>query len=603
MTATKSFAKVAAIVAMLGLVVMSFASFAPAARAATFTMDLTIGSTGAEVTALQTWLIAGGYSIPAGATGYFGAQTQAALAAYQKANGISPAVGYFGPITRAKVNMGGSTTGGSTGGSTSGDLSGGEASLENFSASAGDDGDVNEGETAQVAEFEFDVEDGDIEIQRLDLIVDAGASNDENDPWDAFNTITILDAEGNELASEDVTDDNDWRDDTDPYSFRFTGLDYVVQEGETAKLIVEVEANNNVDMSTAAAWTLSVGTDGIRGTDGEGLTQEIGDASETVSFDIEAEGADEDLDIKSSTDDPDATTLEVENSSKSDWYTIFVFDLEADEVDAELNEITINLQSSDSDVRSVVNDMKLVIDGEEFDNFDWGTTNALAYGSTTFDIDGDFTVEDGQRVPVEVMVEFKALSGNYVAGATISASTTGSLIDAEGSDDITVGGSASGDRHTLAVDGLSAALVEEDTEASVDRDATPDLGTFTIKVELTAFGDDIYVPATTTTEDTSLTSVAAATGWNFDITNDSADATDIDSGADLATANGKDYYLVREGDTEWFTIQATASSSSSIFAQLKLGAIQYGTSTSDIYSQTLYVNENDYKTAAVSLSN
>ena len=95
----------------------------------TFTRDLTIGSTGSDVTALQTWLIAKGYSIPAGATGYFGSETRAALAAYQAANGISPDAGYFGPITRAKVNSAGgttTTTGGTTTTTGSTTLSGGE---------------------------------------------------------------------------------------------------------------------------------------------------------------------------------------------------------------------------------------------------------------------------------------------------------------------------------------------------------------------------------------------------------------------------------------------------------------------------------------------
>ncbi|HVW71899.1 MAG TPA: peptidoglycan-binding domain-containing protein, partial [Candidatus Paceibacterota bacterium] len=54
-----------------------------------------------DVSALQSFLISQGYSIPAGATGYFGGQTRAALAAYQKAHGITPAAGYFGPRTRA----------------------------------------------------------------------------------------------------------------------------------------------------------------------------------------------------------------------------------------------------------------------------------------------------------------------------------------------------------------------------------------------------------------------------------------------------------------------------------------------------------------------
>jgi peptidoglycan hydrolase-like protein with peptidoglycan-binding domain len=37
-------------------------------------------------------------------TQYFGRNTQMALAKFQKSVGIAPAVGFFGPITRAYVN-------------------------------------------------------------------------------------------------------------------------------------------------------------------------------------------------------------------------------------------------------------------------------------------------------------------------------------------------------------------------------------------------------------------------------------------------------------------------------------------------------------------
>lgn len=86
-----------------------------------FTMSLTMKSKGADVTCLQQALIAGGYSIPAGATGYFGAETRAAVIAWQKAVGVAPAYGYFGPISRAHWNLGGgssSTTTTTTGGTT-----------------------------------------------------------------------------------------------------------------------------------------------------------------------------------------------------------------------------------------------------------------------------------------------------------------------------------------------------------------------------------------------------------------------------------------------------------------------------------------------------
>ncbi len=83
-------------------------AFASVAAAATFNVNLTVGSTGADVSALQNALIAAGYSIPAiqsGAanTGYFGSQTKAAVMKYQAANGI-PNTGFVGPLTRASLN-------------------------------------------------------------------------------------------------------------------------------------------------------------------------------------------------------------------------------------------------------------------------------------------------------------------------------------------------------------------------------------------------------------------------------------------------------------------------------------------------------------------
>lgn len=68
-----------------------------------FTRSLTVGSQGDDVRALQDYLTsAGHYSYSGGSTGRFGAVTKAAVAAWQAANGISPASGYFGPVSKAK---------------------------------------------------------------------------------------------------------------------------------------------------------------------------------------------------------------------------------------------------------------------------------------------------------------------------------------------------------------------------------------------------------------------------------------------------------------------------------------------------------------------
>jgi len=75
-----------------------------------FKADLQLGSLGSEVKALQEFLNSHGYTIAtsgAGSSGNettkFGGLTKAALIKYQKAKGITPAVGYFGPKTRAAV--------------------------------------------------------------------------------------------------------------------------------------------------------------------------------------------------------------------------------------------------------------------------------------------------------------------------------------------------------------------------------------------------------------------------------------------------------------------------------------------------------------------
>jgi hypothetical protein len=78
-----------------------------------FKTDLTAGSLGSEVKALQQFLNTHGYIITASGAGspgnettIFGAATRAALVKYQKAHNIAPATGYFGAKTRASVNSG-----------------------------------------------------------------------------------------------------------------------------------------------------------------------------------------------------------------------------------------------------------------------------------------------------------------------------------------------------------------------------------------------------------------------------------------------------------------------------------------------------------------
>lgn len=92
-------------IAQLQAQVAAMQTGTPAASSYTFTKNLTLGSKGDDVTALQQVLVSGGYlNMPQGvAYGYFGGLTKSALIAWQKAKGVSPASGYFGPLSRTAM--------------------------------------------------------------------------------------------------------------------------------------------------------------------------------------------------------------------------------------------------------------------------------------------------------------------------------------------------------------------------------------------------------------------------------------------------------------------------------------------------------------------
>ena len=91
----------------------------------TFTTNLTVGSTGTDVMNLQKFLnmdpatqvstVVGAAGHPGHETSTFGPATKAAVIKFQTKNGITPAAGYFGPISRAKANAMCTTTGTGTG--------------------------------------------------------------------------------------------------------------------------------------------------------------------------------------------------------------------------------------------------------------------------------------------------------------------------------------------------------------------------------------------------------------------------------------------------------------------------------------------------------
>lgn len=290
-TTTTNVAKIAALVAGLGLVAMTFVAASPAKAADTmFNTNLTMGSKGADVSALQNWLIGKGFSIAAGATGYFGGQTRSALAAYQKANGITPAVGYFGPKTRASVNAGGGTTSGgavSTNGITT---IGAEGSINVEKESSGLKTTVYEGDSkVSLLGVRIEAKDSDVNFSRVR--VDLGTTTDTYNRQ--FSKVYLLDDTGSIVASKDLNSSNVTRVSGTPVHYYVTlaGFNSLIKKNMKRSYWIAVDAYPSIS-STYRTGSYSMtfyGGDAIRVTDGAGLDQySAGADSISQTFNISA---------------------------------------------------------------------------------------------------------------------------------------------------------------------------------------------------------------------------------------------------------------------------------------------------------------------------
>ncbi len=570
------------------------AQTAPTASCYTYVRDLTVGSTGADVTALQTFLVARGHLVmPAGVSkGYFGALTRSSLAKYQAAKGIAPAVGYFGPLTRGRVALDCKVTPPNPDDNDD-DLSGGEASLEQFQLSGGNDSNVEENEVAEIAEIEFDVEDGDVRINRVDLTFTANNSNEENDPWEAFDTVRLL-VDGDEIAEADLSDEDDWLDEDEPYVFRLSNVDYIVREGESANIVVELTAQGNVDGADndLAEWTIYVEDNGIRAEDAEGIQQYVGDEDETVTFDIDVEGEGDELNVRSSSENPNSTPLRVENDNKSDMYTIFAFELESEEADVEIDSIQIDLTSSVA-VSNLISDLVLEIDGEEFDNWSFVGTGTSTR-TVQFDIDGDYVLDADSEVSVALKAEFKAANGsNYNSGATIRASINDGDVEGEGADDIVSEGSANGDTHTLATQGVT---VSTDGRESDTIGVNDTIGKYTFTVNLESFEDDSYVKLTAergTTENNNGFNVVILDENNNVVTTGVTSFTV--SASEDEDSNG--FVEVSEGDSVEFEVTVFFDAATAGSYKAQLYSANFNDTAANADQQYLLVPVSSYRTS------
>lgn len=545
-----------------------------------FTRDLTVGSQGTDVSCLQQYLSSTGhYSFSGGATGYFGPVTASAVARWQSANGVAPAAGYFGSVSRAKfAALGGGSTGGDTSNppSTGDQLSGGEADLSGFDlrreASEGHEGE----EDVLIATAEFDVDDADVRVERLEITLRADNGSLNKQPWKYFDSIALY-ADGKKLAEEGADSRNDWsRQSGDDYRMTFSGLKYVVKEGKTAEIEIRADIAPSIDSADRSqTFTVFVADRGIRAADGAGIQQYTGKTSDTVTFGFAAEENGK-LTVRENDDSPEASILVADADRESKDYDVFVFDLRnQQDADTMITDLAIDVTDLTSGVSAtdVLRRATLEIGKKSFR----GDINAssISFEDMDYEIDGD----DTETATLVVRLARNATS------TPIGFAVDGANIEAEGvksGGSATVTGSIESALHSIALAGVGVQSVST-SEAVVTpgSDASAAYGTYTIKFKVTALDEDAFIST-----DLASTTGSTTAGVTYAIEGGSYEGSISDILTSTASKQG-DFFRVREGRTETFTLTVTLNPDAAGTYKVSLGSVRFN-DTADTSGSTVF---------------
>lgn len=627
---------------------------------------LKMGQTSSQVMSLQQTLNGGGFLVSttgAGSPGmesmYFGSKTKAAVMAFQAAKGLTVdgvvgaqsgaalaamtggTVSYpagctsttgFSTTTGMSCSTGSttlpagctagamysSTTGAKCDGSTTTTttVGSGDGDITNVSEISSADSSAMEGTTSEVFAFEFDVE-GDVSIDRVDIYLDSTAAGTESENADDYFQSAMLMVDGKTVATLDASD---WDEDsygvvssvtgdTDEYRLRFSGLNLAYADGANPEYVLALKSNTTIDSGDQTeTWGAELETDSIRFVDGKGFSSEEGSAlSET--FGVDAEDVAE-LNVSTSSEDPNAMTIEVSDSGTTEKVAAFAFEIEEQNgVDATVDDLTITVTTAGTADEAVVVTDAFLYDGSTLlASESVPTGGVVAFENIGLDISADDTAT------LTVKLTFADIT-DYNEGDTVTVAFTSidAASDANGNDegDMTISGTPSGETHELRSQGISVALVDTTsaptgTEKTFTADASgeDDQGTFTVSFAVTAFGADMYIDASSEVGGAN----AAGQGVEF-LERDSAGTPVLSS--NLLTSTTTDVndtanvFKVEEGDTRTFTltvIYAADTTPTDGSVEVYLESINWGTATDDTNANYYTFDLGDYKSGYLFLN-
>ena len=503
----------------------------------TFTTDLTVGSRGPGVTALQQWLVGKGLlTMPAGvAYGYFGNLTKAAVAAYQTSVGITPAVGYFGPITRAKVNatvvvtppvtppgtvvpVGAITTPGA------------EGTIAATESSAGTVSTVYEGDSqAPILGIKVEATGSDMAVQRIKFDLDEDVTASDTKFYNKIYKKLYITEGGNVLASIDLNSSTVTKDGSD-YFVTIAGFNSVVPKGSSKIYLIKADVYGAIDSAdyNTETYTIAVAASGVRAVDGAGIDQYSGTtaiaATPTVAATL-SDSATLTISLNSSTPKKtDAVCTGGSSENECDKLSVLVFDMKAEKDSAKITDMNIAVAKAGTGGATASTTVYLYEGSTLLANATVGSLNTAVFS------DLDYTIAKDVTKTFTVKVDIRN-ANKTISNFTASASSTGITDENSVGDSVTDSGTATGNQvgvlsvgpeFTLVSKSITTNGVPQDNVSGTASISTSTItATFNIKVK--AVGAALVFGTTQATSTTGAF-VSSTTGFTV-FKNGSSDAT------------------------------------------------------------------------------
>src|SRR3989344_888034 len=602
---------------------------------ATYTRDLTLGSTGDDVSSLQTYLVAQNKGPKAAALaavfaagtakGYFGSMTQAALAEYQAAAGISPAAGYFGPITRAHLAAAAPAP---EEGEEEGELEGGAGAVDQYDLVSGlENEEVGEdAEDVSVAGLEMEVSDSsDLEFTAVTLDFDQGtANNDDFGDYASEVSIWLSASPEEEVARVDADkfdEDTAWR--------RTVTLDdgAIVQAGETGELIVKVSGASAIDGNDVGeTWTVDFDQVRFRDATGASTSEDPATAARTMSFESFATAADLELQVSLDEEDDDineAHVVDIDDTDDTDnvEFLSITIEIEGDS-DVTIDEIPVEINTVEAaganfnDPDDVVVAASLWMEASPAEEI--ATENLSAADAdddtevVTFD-DLDVELAGGSTTKFFVKLDLVSTADALDNADTIEVEMDAGevdLIDAEDDSgeqlvaaDLT--GPADADAHVVYDTGVQADFVSASQTRSFTADAATeeDTGEYKIVFKVTSFDGDESIDRSCEEGGAD----AAGQGVEFTVTNTAENAsTCVLTSTTSDTEDTANTFEVDEDTTRTFTLTVNVTDNDDAdtgnYAEVAFESINWGAADDDTNANYYTFGLNEFKTDSLFLA-